>query len=228
MYTYSEDNAKVYSKLGISGTTYEPGFNEAKKVFGDLNNKKLLDYGSGAGRTAQLLLSFGAAEVVGVDHNQSMIDQAKKSDIKNVDFVLIKNEIPFPENTFDGALCAHVMVEVSSLNEMEHIMSEIYRVLKPSASLVIITNNSKAIGEKFISFEYEKQKSLVSGQKIPIVIKGEKHFVIEDYYWTEEDYKKILEKVGFTVVDMSYPKMLKDESIAETRIAPHVVIKSTK
>ncbi len=31
MYTYSEDNAQVYSKLGITGTTYEPGFKEAKK-----------------------------------------------------------------------------------------------------------------------------------------------------------------------------------------------------
>lgn len=174
------------------------------------------------------MLSFGASEVIGVDHNQTMIDQAKKADIRHADFVLIKNKIPFPEKSFDGALCAHVMVEVSSFEEMEQIMSEVYRVLKPSTPFVIITNNSQAIGEKFISFEYEKQEPLVSGQKIPIVIKGEKHFVIEDYYWTEEDYKKILEKVGFTVTDMTYPKMLGDKSIAETRIAPHVVIKSTK
>lgn len=47
------------------------------------------------------------------------------------------------------------MVEVSSFEEMQEITSEAHRVLKPGGVFVIITNNSKAIGQKYISFEYE-------------------------------------------------------------------------
>jgi hypothetical protein len=44
-------------------------------------------------------------------------------------------------------------------------------------------------------------EELVSGQKIPCTIKkGEESFVIDDYYWTEEDYRTVLEEAaGFTV-----------------------------
>ncbi|MBI3384627.1 class I SAM-dependent methyltransferase [Candidatus Gottesmanbacteria bacterium] len=127
MYKYSNKNAEIYSKLGIEGTTYEPGFAKAKKMFGNLSGKKVLDFGSGSGRTAKLLLSFGAKEVIGVDHNQSMIDQANKQDTKNAKFFLIDNKIPFDKNTFDAAFCAHVMVEVNSFKKIEQIISEIYR-----------------------------------------------------------------------------------------------------
>lgn len=228
MYEYSDQNAAVYSKLGIKGTTYEPGFSEAKKIFGDLSGKIVLDYGSGAGRTAKLLLSFGAKDVVGVDHNQSMIDQAVKQNIPHAIFKLKDTTIPYEDNTFDAALCAHVMVEVSSLSEMEQIIHETYRVLKPGGVFVIITNNSRAIGQHYISFQYEKQKNLISGQKIPIVIKGEEHFIIEDYFWFEEDYKKILKKVGFKVKSMTFPKTFGAGWLDEAKVAPHVVITSVK
>jgi ubiquinone/menaquinone biosynthesis C-methylase UbiE len=228
MYIYTNKNAQIYSKLGIKGTTYEPGFDEAQRIFGDLSGKKALDFGSGAGRTTELLLSFGAKDAVGVDHNQSMIDQAKRQNYENAKFVQIDKNIPFPDNTFDVALCAHVMVEVSSLSEMEQIICEVYRALKPGGTFVIITNNSQAIGKNYISFQYENQDHLVSGQKIPIVIKGEKHFIIDDYFWKEEDYQKILEKIGFTVESMTYPTMSGEGWLDESVVAPHVVIKSSK
>ena len=109
MYTYTNQNAEIYSKLGIKGTTYELRFSEAKNIFGDLTGKKVLDYGTGAGRTAQLLSSFGAKYVIGVDHNQSMIAQAKKNNDENIEYFLIDTKLPFEDNIFDAALCAHVM-----------------------------------------------------------------------------------------------------------------------
>jgi ubiquinone/menaquinone biosynthesis C-methylase UbiE len=228
MYKYSSQNAAIYSKLGLEGTTYEPGFNEAKNLFGSLRGKKVLDYGTGAGRTAKLLSSFGAAEVVGVDHNQSMIEQSKKGNDQHIQFYLINKKIPFENNFFDAALCAHVMVEVSSLKKMEEIISEVHRVLKPGGMFIIITNNSQAIGQKYISFQYTKQEHLSSGQKIPIVINGEKRFVVDDYYWIEEDYKRLLMKVGFNVESMTYPLMQGNDWLAESKVAPHVVIKSIR
>jgi len=228
MYTYSKDNAATYSKLGIDGTTYEPGFNEARNIFGDLSGKTALDFGSGAGRTAQLLASIGAEKIVGVDHNQSMIDQATKTKGEKVEFIKIDETIPFGANTFDAALSAHVFVEVSTIEEMRQIVTEVYRVLKPGGVFVIITNNSEAIGQNYLSYGYKKEDNLKSGQKIVCTIKkGDKSFDIDDYYWSEEDYKRELEKVGFTV-SMTFPTVSGSGWLDEAKVAPHVVIKAVK
>lgn len=228
MYKYSQDNAATYSKLGITGTTYESGFNEAKRIFGDLNGKVALDFGSGTGRTAHLLSSMGAQKVVGVDHNQSMIDEAKKIQDTNLEFIKIDQTIPFEANTFDVALSAHVFVEVSSIDEMKQIGSEVYRVLKPGGTFVIITNNSEAIGMNYISYGYPKKAHLTSGEKIPCTIKkGKNSFVIDDYYWSEKDYQKVLKDVGFSV-SMTFPLMSGPGWLDETKVASHVVIKCIK
>ena len=229
MYTYSKENAETYSQLGIKGTTYEPGFNEASKILGDLTGKVALDFGSGAGRTAQLLLSMGAKKVVGIDHSQIMIEQVKRLESNKLKFVKIDEKIPFYNNTFDVSLCAHVFVEVSSLEEMTQKSNEVFRVLKPGGLWVIITNNSKAIGREYISYGYKKKNNLKSGDEITCTIKkGDDGFDIGDYYWSEEDYKRVLEKVGFKVESMTFPKMTGDGWLDETEVAPHVVIKCFK
>jgi len=108
MYKYTDDDTKTYSKLGIKGTTYEPAFKEAIKIYGNQNGKNALDFGSGTGRSAQLLLSIGAKKVVGVDHNQSMINQAKKIQDNRLEFIKIDKKIPLNANTFDVVLaCIH-------------------------------------------------------------------------------------------------------------------------
>ncbi len=228
MYTYSDQNAETYSKLGITGTTYESGFNEARKIFGDLSGKTALDFGSGAGRTAQLLLSMGASRVVGVDHNQSMIDQAKKLSNPKLEFIKIEKMIPFPDNTFDVAIAAHVFVEVGSIEEMRQISQEVHRVLKPGGSFVIITNNSQAMGCNYISYGYPKNDNLKSGDKMPCTIKkGKESFVIDDYFWMEDDYRNVLEKIGFSV-SMSFPLVSGNNWLDEAKIASHVVINAVK
>lgn len=228
MYKYTEDNAKTYNKLGIKGTTYEPGFNEAKKIFGDLNRKIALDFGSGTGRTAQLLLSIGAEKVVEVDHDQNMIDQAKKIHDSRLKFIKIDKKIPFDANNFDVTLAAHVFVEVSTLAEIKQIAKEVYRVLKVGGIFIIVTNNSQAYGHEYLSFGYPKKYNLESGKKIPCKIKkGNDSFVINDYYWTENDYETLLKNNGFTV-SMTFTKMTGEGWLDETKIAPNVVIKAVK
>lgn len=228
MYQYSSNNAETYSKLGIKGTTYESGFEETKRILGDLKGKTALDFGCGAGRTAKLLLSLGAGEVIGVDHNQSMIDQATRSQIERSTFHKIDKKIPLEDNSIDVSLAAHVFVEVASIEEMKQISSEVFRVLKKGGRFIIITNNSKAIGCEYLSFGYPKNDHLKSGEKIPCTIKkGKESFVIDDYFWYEEDYKKTLKEVGFSI-SMTFPKSSGEGWLEENRVASHVVICATK
>lgn len=158
-----------------------------------------------------------------------MIDQASAINSKEIEFVKIDEKLPFDDSMFDVALLAHVFVEVSGLEQMQRISDELHRVLKVGGILVIITNNSKAIGCDYLSYSYPRTAGLlVSGEKIPCTIKkGNESFVINDYYWSEEDYKKVLKEAGFAV-SMTFPKVDGKGWLGESRIAPHVVIKATK
>lgn len=229
MYEYTQDNAKTYGTLGIQGTTYQPGFDEVKNIFGDLRGKVALDFGTGAGRTARLLRALGAKKVVGIDHNQTMIDQAASAHEEGLEFIKVGKDLPFDEGTFDVALAAHVLVEVSSIEEMRQISREVCRVLKPGGVFIIVANNSQAIGNDYLSFSYPKpSQKLISGEKIPCTIKkGEESFVIDDYYWSEDDYKDVLEEAGFTV-SMTFPKTSGEGWLDEANVAPHVVVKAVK
>lgn len=73
MHKYTSDSAKLYKQLGIKGTTYEPGFEEAARLLGDLSEKTVLDFGCGTGRTTRFLKELGAEAVIGVDVNPNML-----------------------------------------------------------------------------------------------------------------------------------------------------------
>jgi len=228
MYKYSKKNAKAYNQLGIAGTTYEPGFNEVSRVLGDLSGKIALDFGSGTGRTSQMLLGLGANKVIGVDCDESMINQAKRLKDDRLEFTLIEDKIPLGDNKIDVALCTHVFIEMDSLDKMERVSREISRVLKPGGVFIIVTNNPEAIGHEFVSYGYKKKDNLKSGDKIICTMKTKNAFEIDDYFWTENDYKRVLIKTGFTIKSINYPKASKGKWFEETKVAPHLVIECIK
>ncbi|MEK7178016.1 MAG: class I SAM-dependent methyltransferase [Patescibacteria group bacterium] len=228
MYIYSKQNAKIYSQLGVIGTTYEVYFNEVKKIFGYLTGKKVLDFGTGAGRSAQLIKTLGAKEVVGVDQNEEMIKLAKKIKDSSIKFNLISKNIPYADNYFDHASCIAVLIEIGGKKEMLDTFLEIYRVLKPGGKLVITTTNPKSIGYDYVSYRYINKPNLKSGDKITCVVKGKKSFKIDDYFWEEKDYKEALINAGFSIEKLSYPLGKGQEWLDEIKIAPELIITAVK
>ncbi len=228
MYKYSPENAHTYSELGVIGTTYEVSFNEMIRLLGDVSGKTILDYGTGAGRSALLLGSLGARSVVGVDHDQQMIAQATKKSTEGISFLLIENNhIPLPDNSVDVAVSAHVFVEMKTIQEMGAAAQEIARVLKPAGQFILISTNPDSVGHDYVSYTYKKDQPLTSGNPMTCVVKGEHPFEIDDTYWTETDYRSVLETAGFTEVGISYPLAEGTEWLDETDVAPDIVLDST-
>lgn len=226
MYRYSPENARLYQELGLVGTTYEISFNQARKMLGNLQGKTILDFGTGTGRSALLLKSLGASRVLAIDHDPNMIKQANSLQAEGVSFCLMQDQIPFASESVDAALSAHVFVETPSLAEMTKTAKEIARVLKPSGSLVVITTNPGSIGHDFISYRYLPKSNLKSGDRITCLVKGSKSFEIEDYYWTEDDYRQVFRDSGFMVEEISYPLAQANNGwLEETKVAPDVVFK---
>ncbi len=229
-YEYKPENAMSYGEIGIEGTSYNLAFCETKRMLGDIRGQKFLDFGSGAGRSAKFLKNLGAEKVIGVDHNHTMITLAQADQRDGIEFHLITDRIPLADSSVDGALSFYAFPEIKTVDDMRKAMTEIARVVKNGGVFVLVTANPKAFGHDFKHMSRTGNlKNLKSGDITKCIIKGENPFVIEDIYWTKEDYCRALESSGFTVEEVSFPKAeTKGDWIEEAEIAPEMVIKARK
>lgn len=227
---YNQETAEAYSKLGIIGTTYQAAFEEAANMLGDLTGKVYLDFGSGTGRSAMFLKNLGAEQVIGIDNNLSMVEMANADTEDGIEFHLVKENIPFLDNSFDGAFCSFVFMEMENLDEINNAIREICRVLKPGGHfLLIVASEESARGHDYVSFHYpDKPKKLKSGDITKIIIKGRIPFTIEDHFWAEQDYVDSLENNGFEIEELYYPLPKTGKWRDELNAPPHLIIRAKK
>lgn len=229
---YSSRDAEAYGSLAIAGTTYEVGFDAIKPKLGDLRGQTWLDFGSGAGRSSVFLSRLGARLVFGVDHNLSMVKQAKSHRTTGVEYAIIDQVIPLVNDCMDGATSLNVFVEMRSRREMRTACSEVYRVLKPGSPFFIMSGNPSAIGREFKSFGYPSPPTSVSsGQRVLCVIKTPLGPVeVEDTYWTQEEHETAARGAGFTVRDVLMPTSSSSsfDGTAEASIGPFMILVCVK
>jgi ubiquinone/menaquinone biosynthesis C-methylase UbiE len=108
----------------------------AEMVVGiDLADKRVLDIGSGLGGVDILLVAeHGAAEVIGIDVEEQLVDSARalvsaKGLSKQVKFELVNpGPLPFPDASFDVVFSKDAMVHIEN---KAALYAEVLRVLKP-------------------------------------------------------------------------------------------------
>ena len=228
-YRYSQEHARIYSQLGVLATTYEVSFNEMGRL-GNFQGKTALDFGTGTGRSALLLELLGAKRVIGVDHDENMIAQAKAKQHEGLEFHLTDKTIPLPDASIDIAVSAHVFVEMRTLEEMQQATKEIARVLKPNGTFILITLNPASIGREYKSYRYREQDELKNGDPITCIVKcAETPFEITDTYWTVDVYRQVLQSAGFIQIQTTLPLADEgDEWFDEKEVAPDVVFACIK
>jgi SAM-dependent methyltransferase len=230
-YNYTDGNAKLYGSLEIEGTTYQIGFDAVAKILGDITGKTFLDFGCGTGRSVRFLEALGAQHVYAVDHDQNMIDQALSQELHGVTFLRIDGPIPLPDASIDGAVSMNVFIEIRTPDAMTRACAEIARTLRPDAPFILESSNPMAFGHTFRSYSYPHAEPLQSGETTPcIVTTPGGQFVIEDTYWTEDDYVDAIEQVGLTVTTIDYPRPRDPAawSTDEASIPPCIVIEARK
>jgi SAM-dependent methyltransferase len=230
-YRYGASGAQLYSTLGIKGTTYEIGFDAVRELLGHAQGKVMLDFGCGTGRSTVFLKALGAEHVYGVDHDRNMISTALFRELDGVTFIHIQDTIPLADASIDKAVSLNVFVEIRTMREMISICTEIARTLRPGGTFIIDSSSPMAFGHTFRSYSYPSTEHLESGDSTPcIVTTANGQLIIEDTYWTEDDYVTALTQAGLMVATIDYPRPRDPSawSTDEASVPPCIVIKAMR
>jgi ubiquinone/menaquinone biosynthesis C-methylase UbiE len=102
---------------------------------------KLLDIGTGSGKMVQILTIEKGIECTGIDTNAQMLAEAKKK-LQSINVKLMKIEpnqkLPFGNDSFDYVTICSVLFHLKK-NEIENMLNDVSRILKPGGSIVILT-----------------------------------------------------------------------------------------
>jgi demethylmenaquinone methyltransferase/2-methoxy-6-polyprenyl-1,4-benzoquinol methylase len=115
-----------------------------KKVVGILKEKspdKILDIATGTGDLAINLVETGASRIIGLDISRGMLEVGKTKVVRKklegkVEMIVGDSEnLQFDDDSFDAVTVAF---GVRNFENLEKGLAEIYRVLKPKGTLVIL------------------------------------------------------------------------------------------
>jgi ubiquinone/menaquinone biosynthesis C-methylase UbiE len=150
----------------------------------------------------------------GVDINPKMIEFAGNSDKTGEYLPILNDKIPFADVVFDLVFSSFVLLEMSSLQEIEKALIEINRVLKPGGHFVAVLNNENMYKHQWneVNTNFPQNKNLKSGDKVKIELL-DKALTIEDYYWTQDDYINVMQKANLEILEInSHIEGLKSET----------------
>ena len=131
--TFFEEYAKMpRSKNGLSSAGE---WRQLKPLFPQLQGKQVLDLGCGYGWHCKFAAEQGAAQVLGLDLSQKMIEEAKKRNTESqIEYRICGiEEYEYPANTWD---CVVSNLALHYIENIEEIFQKIHQTLKPDGVLL--------------------------------------------------------------------------------------------
>jgi len=146
-------------------------------------------------------------DVVGVDINQDMLEQAISRDSSTSYYHIQSEQLPFEDESFDIVFSSFVFLEISTKKEIEKIFLEMMRVLRRDGVIIVITSSMDVYKGNWIGFNYdfpENKRDIQSGETFKLQFQGTE-IILYDYLWTDEDYMQILDHLGKRIVEHHKP-----------------------
>ncbi len=104
-----------------------------REILGGLPRGVALDAACGTGRHSAYLASLGHT-VIGVDSSAAMLERAREKVPSGEFHEADLHDLPFPDDHVDAVVCALALMHVP---DIEPVLGEFVRVLRPGGSLVI-------------------------------------------------------------------------------------------
>ena len=151
-----------------------------KRKYRDTINPALLHLGCGR---------FYFDEFINVDGNFF-----RKNDV----WLDMRNKFPFNDNSIDAIYCCHVL-EHFYPDELEHVLFECFRVLKPGSGIRVVVPDLKLCVNKYIEndenwfTEFPRSYCSIGGKLCNILLSDGAHRLVFDFSHLGE----VLQKAGF-------------------------------
>ena len=170
------------------------------------NSEKVLDIATGTGDLAIALAKGGAKQVVGLDISPGMLAIGKdKVTEKGLDSLVSmqlgdSENLPFNDNEFDAATVAF---GVRNFEDLEKGLSEIYRVLKPGGTFVVLETSVPTKTPFKQGYSFYTKNILPTIGKVFSKDKTAYAYLSESasIFPFGEKFNNILKKIGFTNVE---------------------------
>lgn len=130
------------------------------KQLGDIRNKKILDFGSGIGVTANYLAEYNDVTAIELDEENVAMRWA---DNQYTQIIGSTNELrEFADETFDMIICHNVL---EYAQDREDIVKEFARILKPDGKISIVKHNraGRVMQMVVLLNDFEHAHSLLDG-----------------------------------------------------------------
>lgn len=170
------------------------------------NPVKVLDIATGTGDLAINLVKTNASKIVGLDISEGMLNVGKEKVTKlnlneTIEMVLGDSEnIPFKNNEFDAITVAF---GVRNFENLEKGLSEIYRVLKPGGTFVVLETSVPS------KFPFKQGYKIYTNFIMPAIGKIFSKDKVAYQYLSDsaasfpygEAFNNILQKIGFNTIE---------------------------
>lgn len=182
-----DSKEKIYALYHLN----QPRFEFFDRYVSNWQGLKALDVGCGGGFSCEFMAARGAL-VSGIDQSRKCIDTAQNhAAIQNlqIDYQQsLAENIPYPNNTFDVAICVDVLEHVEDWCKT---ISEIYRVLKPKGIFLFDTINRTFTSKMIMIWLLENLL-----KEIPQGIHDWKKFI------QPREIIKVMQETGFTDIEI--------------------------
>lgn len=183
---------------------------------GDLHGKRVIDVACGTGFFTRKLREAGAAEVLGLDISERMIELARAEEESRplgIDYVVEDARAEEPKRDFDLAVAAWLLVYAQSRAELGRFCRGLARLLRPGGRFVTYTTNPdvyhfQAPDYRKYGFSIRLADHAYEGAPIDITLDlGDSKLAIQNYYLPVEAYREAFAASGFQNFKVSLPRV---------------------
>lgn len=197
------------------------------KQIGNLNGKKVVDVACGEGHFTRLLRQSGAAEVVGFDLSERMIELARQQEAESplgIEYRVEDARNIVPQQNFDLAVSAWLLVYARTRDELAQMCRGLACWLRPGGRFVTFTTNPdvysfepRADYRKY-GFEIQLADQVSEGAPILWTIHLDGSSLdIENYFLPVSAYESAFRDAGFSDFKVHRPELSPNPSGGDDR-----------
>ncbi|MEC4575369.1 class I SAM-dependent methyltransferase [Streptomyces virginiae] len=177
----------------------------------------LVDYGCGPGKVADHAARVLGARVLGADTSPEMLDLARASATAVAEYHLVEDGrvTGLPDGCADAVMCNHVLASLPTEDALLGVFTEIRRLLRPDAPLVLLTTDPACGGTEYASLRIgEPGESYAPGDPVTVRLRRTDGSWQEmrNHAWPVGLHPALLERARFRDVVQHRPSV--DEALA--------------